>query len=87
MDENLRKILAKRRDRMIATILTTKEEQCDPYISSDSSALMRKTILDQINSYYELCCDLISAVQPEGVILNGKYLEKIDEIHESLVSR
>jgi hypothetical protein len=79
------KILAKRRDRMIATILGVKEDECDEYLPVASSQKLRKTILDQVNDYFDLCRDLLKSVQPEGVIMNEKYAEKLDEIHEVLV--
>lgn len=85
MDDAVKKILARRRDRMIATILGAKEEFCDPHISQEEASEIRKVILDQINDYYDLCVDLLRSVQPEGLIMNQDYLEKLDEIHQALL--
>lgn len=85
MDDAVRNILAKRRDRMIATILGAKEDICDEYLPQDASSEFRKIILDQVNDYYDLCSDLLRSVQPDSIVINEKFLDKLDEIHEVLV--
>ena len=85
MDETVRKILAKRRDRLIATILGAKEDFCDDFIPDDSAVEFRKVILDEINDYYDLCSDLLKSIQPETVVLNQYYADKLDEIYDRLV--
>lgn len=86
MADAVRNILARRRDRMIATILGAKEDLCDSYVPGDMSSEFRKIILDQINDYYDLCTDLLRSVQPDSVVVNEKWLEKLDEIHEAMVN-
>lgn len=81
MEDAIKKILEKRRDRVIATILGFKDAQCDDFLPADVSNGLRKLVLDQINDYFDLCCDLFKSVQPEGVILNQEYLDKLDEVH------
>jgi len=85
MDDAVKKILSKRRDRMIATILGAKEDICDPYVTRSDANEFRKIILDQVNDYYDLVMDLLRSVQPEGLIINEEYVRKLDEIHEALV--
>ena len=86
MDDAVRRILAKRRDRVIATILGTKEDVCDEYLPQAASAELRKVVLDQINDYFDLCSDLLRSVQPDGMIMNETWLEKINDIHEAVVN-
>lgn len=85
MDDAVRKILAKRRDRSIATILGAKEDLADPYMSQEDSAELRKVVLDVLNDYYDLCSDLLKSVQPDGMVMNETWLDKIDDIHEAVI--
>lgn len=84
MEDAVRKILAKRRDRMIATILGAKEDLCDTYLPDDVSEAFRKVVLDQTNDYFDLCADILRSVQPDSVLINEAWLEKIDAIHEAV---
>lgn len=85
MDDTVKKILAKRRDRMIATILGAKEDYCDEYLPDEVSQEFRKVVLDQINDYFDLCSDLLRSVQPDSVIMNERYAERLDEIYDVIV--
>ena len=81
MEDAIKKILEKRRDRAIATILSFKDDYCDNYLPYDVSLKLRKAVLDEINDYYDLCCDLFKSIQPEGLVMNQEYLDKLDEVH------
>lgn len=85
MDDTVKKILAKRRDRMIATILSFKEDECDEYLPNDVSMDLRKLVLDQVNDFSDLCSDLLRSVQPDGMIINEHYADMLEEIHATIV--
>ena len=87
MDDAVKKILARRRDRMIATILSFKEDECDEYLPNDVSNTLRKLVLDQVNDFSDLCSDLLKSVQPEGLIVNEHYADMLEEIHASIVGQ
>lgn len=86
MDDAVKRILAKRRDRMIATILGTKEDLFDDHISQADSEEFRKVVLDQINDFFDLVIDMLKASQPDGIVVNEVWLDKIAEIHEAVVN-
>jgi hypothetical protein len=86
MDDAVKRILAKRRDRMIATILGTKEDLFDDQISREDSEEFRKVVLDQINDFFDLVIDMLKASHPDGIVVNEVWLDKIAEIHEAVVS-
>lgn len=85
MDDAAKKILAKRRDRTIATILGAKEDMLDEHLPYEVQREFRKVLLDQINDFYDLASDILKSVQPEGVIMNEDFLEKIVQIHQAVV--
>lgn len=76
-------LLNKRRDRAIAIILRTKEQECDQYLPREQSAKLRKVVLDQINNLSDMVIDLMGSLQDNsGVILNEYYLQRLDEVHD-----
>ena len=54
-------LLAKRRDRVIASFLSFKERECDQYLPSDNSSKLRKKFLDDINDLCDIAFDLINS--------------------------
>lgn len=87
MDEQLKALLAKRRDRTIAILLGYKERECDYYLPQEIRTGLRKTILDQINDFYELSLDLLGSVDDGSVVLNQIYLDKIQKIFEAVMEK
>lgn len=79
-DADFTKLLARRRDRAIAIILGVKERECDYFLPDDVSKSLRKVILDQFNDFAVLAEDLANS----NVVLNQRYLEKLDSILEHL---
>ena len=69
-------IVAKRRDRAIATILSFKEDEVDYYIDDELSSDLRKVVLDSINDVCNLAIDLLD----ESSIVNELFLDRLDEI-------
>lgn len=86
MQPVLSDILAKRRDRSIAIILGVKERECDQYLPPEAKAKLRKVVLDQMNEFYDLCCDVMRSLDSGDAVLNERYLEKLDEIHRVVVT-
>lgn len=79
-DDDYVKLLHRRRDRAIAIILGVKERECDFYLPDEVSRSLRKVILDQFNDFATIAEDLASS----NVVLNQRYLEKLDSILEHL---
>lgn len=89
MQRALQDLLRKRMDRAIATVLSCKEQGVDTYLNgskdaSEASRKLRKEVLDQFNSFYEVCLDVMGSLDNGEVVLNEHFLKKIDEIHQTL---
>lgn len=76
-------LLAKRRDRAIATILGYKDDYCNEYLPEDVAEGLRKEILDQLNDFYDLCLDVLGS-QSTGPVLNVEYMERFTRAVEDL---
>lgn len=75
-------LLEKRKNKCIASILSTKEKEYDPYLDQEQSAKLRKVILDEVNDFYNLAVDLL------GDNMNEFYLdmvEMLEDIHGAVL--
>lgn len=81
MNEQIKALLGKRRDRSIAILLGYKEREVDTYLPPQVRSDLRKNVLDQINDFYDLALDVLNSLDSDAVVLNEEYLKRIDEIH------
>ena len=72
-------ILAKKRDRIIASFLSFKERECDEFLPSDVSLALRKRFLDDINDLCDLAFDLLT---PDNVVWNEEFMNRLDKIYD-----
>jgi hypothetical protein len=85
MNPVLADILKKRMDKACAIVLGVKERECDKYLPPEARSKLRKVVLDQMNEFYDLCCDVMRSLDRGDTVLNEKYLEKLDDIHDAVV--
>jgi len=71
-------ILAKRRDRAIASFLSFKERECDQYLPNNISSHLRKKFLDDINDLCDIAFDLIVE---DSVVWNDEFMNRLDDIY------
>lgn len=86
MEEQVEAMLAQKRNRAIAIIMSVKEDQCDQYLPDEARASLRKVVLDQINGLHNMAIELMKSSGP-GVHLNQFYLDKIDVIYDNVVEQ
>ncbi len=92
MTDVLGDLLAKRRDRAIAAILSCKERELDPLLGTipgrgaEASVKLRRVVLDQLHDMHQLYVDVIGSFEADqAVAINELWLEKLDAIHEAVV--
>lgn len=76
-----RALLGRRRNRMIAIMLSDKEEFIDPYLDDETAQELRKLILDRFNEFSDFCMDMIDSIE-SGMVLNDLVLDKLDQLLE-----
>lgn len=81
MQTALQDVLARRRDRAIAIVLSIKERECDKDLSAQASQKLRKVVLDQFNEFYDLVSDIMASLDNGDAVLNEEYLSKLDALH------
>jgi hypothetical protein len=79
--------ISKRRDRVIATLLTEKEYLCDDHLPKEISEELRRVILDEVNDLANFCIDVAVSLETGGVVFNEEYTKKLDEIHAALMEQ
>lgn len=87
MQTALELLLKRRRDRSIAIILNVKEREADVHLPPEVARKLRKVVLDQLNEFHEVCVDVLESVDNGDVVLNERYLRKIDELHDIVASK
>lgn len=74
--------LGKRRDRVIAILLSYKEREIDRYLPEQVASKFRREILDQINDLCDLAFDLLAT----DTVFNEEFLQRLDEIYECVTA-
>lgn len=80
MQRVLTDLLFKRKQRCIATVLSSKEALVDQHLSQQESDQFRKVILDEINGLFDLVLDVTKGID-DKVEWNQHYLDMLQEIH------
>ncbi len=81
MNESI--LLEKRKNRLIARILSFKEKEIDPHIDSELSEDFREFILDEINGYYSIVYDVVENN------INQEFLDMfamVSDLHQNMSS-
>lgn len=76
--------IGKRRDRVIASLLSEKEFMCDEFLPAGVAQDFRKVVLDEVNDLADFCIDIAVSLESGGVVFNEEYARKLDEIYERL---
>lgn len=88
MQDSVRQLLGRRKNRSIAIILSTKEDECDEYLPAESSHLLRKVVLDQLNEFHDLALDIMESLDTGRTMINDHWLEqlliKLDQIYDKV---
>lgn len=70
----------KRRDRVLATILSYKEANVDRYLPQAERENLRRVILNNVNDFNDLVLDMLKATAEPQVEMNELYLEAIKKL-------
>ncbi len=81
--EDLNDAIDRRARRAVATILSFKEDECDSFLTEDTSVAFRKLILDQVNELADLAADCVKTAANDNDILNEVYMEWLEKIHDN----
>lgn len=87
MQAVLNDVVARRRDRVIAILLSFKERECDAHLSRDTQVRFRKLVLDQLNDFAELCSDMMRSLDDGQQTLNELYFERLEAKVDSILNR
>ncbi len=81
MNEGLKDLLGRRRDRCLARILNAKDEfEADRYDGRE----FRKVILDEFNDFYNMALDVIKSIDDESVVVNRDFYDRVERIYDAI---
>ena len=87
MADPMKELLAKRKNRTLATIMNVKERECDQHLPPEAQAALRKVIMDTVNDFYDVCLDVIRSVEEsdESHVVNWEFIERrLDLIYDAV---
>lgn len=87
MQAVLNDVLARRRDRVIAILLSFKERECDQYLPRDVQVRFRKIVLDQLNEFADLSADMMRSLDNGEQTLNELYFDRLEQKVDTLLNR
>lgn len=87
MQSVLNDVLARRRDRVIAILLSFKERECDQYLPREVQVKFRKIVLDQLNEFADLSADMMRSLDNGEQTLNEVYFERLEAKVDSLLKQ
>lgn len=87
MQSVLNDVLARRRDRVIAILLSFKERECDQYLPREVQVKFRKIVLDQLNEFADLSADLMRSLDNGEQTLNELYFQRLEEKVDTLLKQ
>lgn len=87
MQSVLNDVLARRRDRVIAILLSFKERECDQYLPREVQVKFRKIVLDQLNEFADLSADMMRSLDNGEQTLNEIFFERLEAKVDSLLKQ
>lgn len=87
MQSVLNDVLGRRRDRVIAILLSFKERECDQFLPRDVQVKFRKIVLDQLNEFADLSADIMRSLDNGEVALNEVYFDRLESKLDTLLTR
>jgi hypothetical protein len=86
MQEQLKALLERRCKRSIGVILGVCEREIYDKLTETERKKLRKVVIDVLNDYQGMTLDIMESLDTGDVILNERWLDKIDEIHRTIVA-
>lgn len=68
----VRRMLTERRQRLIGTVMTYIEREVYPKLTDAERRELRKRILAAVDSYHDVCLDMLKASVEDGSVLNDE---------------
>lgn len=80
MDDGMRVLLGRRKNRTLAIMLAEKDDMVETgRLDEDAGEDLRKVILDQVNDFHDFCVDWLEA-SDYGMVTNQLALDRLVEI-------
>lgn len=84
-EDDIGEMLQRRASRAIRAILEEKERALDDLIEEADSEALRRVVLNEVNDLVSLAKVLVASVADDSRELNALFMEKLEEIHQSVV--
>lgn len=82
----VRNMLIERRQRLVGTLMRYMEAEIYPKLTEHERRELRKRILTAIDSYHDVCLDMLKASVEDGSILNDEATRLLARLNSSIDS-
>ena len=83
MDASLKQAIERQKNKAIASILQTKEDYIYDCVDPEDSAILRKSVLDELNFFASFVFDIIEHTD-NNVVYNEKFFDLLSDIHDAV---
>lgn len=80
----VRNMLIERRQRLVGTLMRYMEIEIYPKLTEIERRELRKRILTAVDSYHEVCLDMLKASVEDGSILNDEATRLLARLNSSI---
>lgn len=80
----VKKMLIERRQRLVGTLMRYFEAEVYPKLTEAERRELRKRVLTAIDSYHDVCLDMLKASVEDGSVLNDEATRLLARLNSSI---
>lgn len=82
----VRNMLIEQRKRLVGTVMTYVEKEVYPKLTEQERRALRKRMLTAIDSYHDVCLDMLKASVDDGLLLNDEAARLLARLNTEIAS-
>jgi uncharacterized protein YutE (UPF0331/DUF86 family) len=82
----VRNMLVEQRKRLVGTVMTYVEKEVYPKLTEMERRALRKRILTAVDSYHDVCLDMLKASVDDGLLLNDEAARLLARLNTEIAS-
>lgn len=82
----VRNMLIERRQRLVGTLMRYMENEVYPKLSEPERKELRKRVLTAVDSYHDVCLDMLKASVVDGSVLNDEATRLLARLNSQIDS-
>lgn len=80
----VRNMLVERRKRLVGTLMKYVETEVYPKLSEPERRALRKRILTAVDSYHDVCLDMLNSSVADGTVVNDEAVRLLARLNSEV---